>query len=798
MAVGKFRLRERIAGLSEQANRELRRIQADIQTDLTALFSAGPFSELERSNIEAKVGQFKRVSPRGAMVVTLEAPRRDTQGQDVRIMVESMASGTLSIRAHAGTVNGVALLTLSQPGLVVCTSNGVDNYAVTFAAGSQTTAAVDDIPEFTVVSNPSSGDAQPSTVAMALHSVLARIAGDVVSHPFSTLFGARLTYDTGTGVVSADDQTSALTASDGVTRSGDNFQEETQIAQSVKVNATDSVARPLPLALGGHTFLANIGSGIVARAFSSFFGARLTYDTGTGTVSADDQTSALTASNGVSRVVDDFQLATVNPNETLVNASGSTAVPSGLLTNGHSFLGRFGGNVESRFFSTFFATGLSYDTGTGTVSVTNPAGNLTASGGVSRVVDDFRLADMFGNSIWVKVGSTTGAPTNLSLGTRSLFGRPTTGDAGSLSPSTHTMVGRIAGDIVGHSLFTLFGGANLSYDGAGQASSFTPVQANSLLVNSSQITLNDSATVTWSHSNLSGVSSLTANASVTLPTIGGNTLVGNPTASTAARQAISVFTHSLLCRKGGNIANFSLSSLAGTNMSYNSGTGAFDVSLSAAGRLIAATALSGSGTHNFNASTARIVVELKGGGGGGAGAGTAADKGAAGGGEGALIVVHRTSPGSSMSFSVGGGGSAGGTTPTAGGSGSSSSVTISGSTYTAGGGGGGAQAQGTGGNGMGGAGGSASGATTGRLKAIRGAPGGCTPIINADAATAFLSGAGGGQGGGLARLHDGTEGAGQAGAAGSGGGGSGGFNSGTGAVSGGAGGSGYIVVYEYS
>jgi hypothetical protein len=691
---------------------------------------------------------------------------------------------------------------------------------VTALEGGQTDQEQETTPPFTIEGNSTDTPRVGNGVFMDQHTVLARLDGQVLSHPFATLAGSGLTYDPGTGSVSADDQLAALTASLGVVRELDNIREADQIAQSVKVNATGSVARPVPLPFASHTFFANVGSGIVARSLATFFGAGITYDELTGTVSVDSIAVGLTGSNegleddgsivGIAdNGVSDAKLTDMPANSLKVRLGGAgTGDPENLSLIAHSFPAHVGAGLTAHPFSTLAGSGLSYDPGSGSLSADDQLAALTASLGVTRVVDDFRLDSVSGNSMLANQGATLAPPTPFVIG-------------------AHSLPFRGAGDVGARFIATLMGNG-LSYDPGTELINATltnPVLRLDSVDQGEFSTLDFQATSTieWFGGVFSGNGILTA--SIVANSVGTvemeadsvtNSIAANMPARTFKCQAgaasddaddlpctqfslmgrpgsgdlgpVQLGTHSIPARIAGDIVGYSLANLAGNGLSYNTGTGAIDAS-SSGGALLNVTGLSGSGTHNFNASTNRVVVHIKGGGGGGRGVGASLDTSGGGGGEGGYAIVHRTGVGSSMSFSVGSGGS-GGSGANNGSSGGSSSATIAGSTYTAGGGSGGA-AQ------LGGLGGTVSGSTVGRVARWRGAPGEGLFKIFLDTDTTTRSGAGGGSGAGRGHVDGGSAGAGTSAESASGAGGAAALSLGS-AANGGAGGSGYIVVYEYS
>jgi hypothetical protein len=129
-----------------------------------------------------------------------------------------------------------------------------------------------DIGANTVVTNPTTGSAAPSTTAMSTHSVLARVAGTVVSHGLVTLAGSGLGYDSVTGSLFVGAGT------------------------GIQINADSIQIAPI----ASESFFGNFSAGSAvptARAGSSVAGAGLTYTAGgtlavgagTGiTVNADD------------------------------------------------------------------------------------------------------------------------------------------------------------------------------------------------------------------------------------------------------------------------------------------------------------------------------------------------------------------------------------------------------------------------------------------------------------------------------------------------------------------------------
>lgn len=226
---------------------------------------------------------------------------------------------------------------------------------------------------------------------------------------------------------------------------------------------------------------------------------------------------------------------------------------------------------------------------------------------------------------------------------------------------------------------------------------------------------------------------------------------------------------------------------AGANVTITNGAGTITIAASSgsggAGRLLAVTAFTASGTWTANVSTASAIIEVVGGGGGGAGSSVATNSGAGGGG-GGYSRLYTSSQGASQTVTIGAGGTAGTNAPGNGGTGGTSSF---GALVSATGGAGG-NASGATSFGQGGAGGVGSSGTFNST----GGPGIAGVYITGLSST---SGAGGNSvlGGGAIGVTSAT--------AGNTGGNYGGGGSGAGGVGanvGGAGAGGIVIVYEYS
>lgn len=160
--------------------------------------------------------------------------------------------------------------------------------------------------------------------------------------------------------------------------------------------------------------------------------------------------------------------------------------------------------------------------------------------------------------------------------------------------------------------------------------------------------------------------------------------------------------------------------MAGQVTSYNSGTGALVVSVTATGGsgtvaawTVSVTALAGGGgvspdsivvltsgtSWTCPAGVTKVIGRVEGGSGGGGGGGGVQPGGGGGGGGGALFIATVV-PGTSYTYAIGAAGTAGASTNSFGGDGGYTTMTIGGVTYTGGGGGGGtggSQADGGGG-----------------------------------------------------------------------------------------------------
>lgn len=158
---------ERIEGLSEPAQRELARIQRAIKADLDKALAAPSTPELKSGGYLAVEGEHVRVAPRvGGFTLLLPTSRRDNQGAEVRILVERVDLGTVTVQSVGGTVLGQASAVLDAVGLVIATSNGQGDWSL-LRARPDGLERIGEIADDTMIANVSGASAVPAQRALS-------------------------------------------------------------------------------------------------------------------------------------------------------------------------------------------------------------------------------------------------------------------------------------------------------------------------------------------------------------------------------------------------------------------------------------------------------------------------------------------------------------------------------------------------------------------------------------------------------------------------------------------------------
>lgn len=127
-----------IPGVSPEAAQALLEIQRQIGQDLDDLRRGPKVSSLQRANYTATENEYVRCAPpAGGMTITLPLSRPQNQGQNIRVLIETvLAGGGVSISPTRGTINGLPTINLTTVGLVEFTSDGLGNWLSAWAPGT--------------------------------------------------------------------------------------------------------------------------------------------------------------------------------------------------------------------------------------------------------------------------------------------------------------------------------------------------------------------------------------------------------------------------------------------------------------------------------------------------------------------------------------------------------------------------------------------------------------------------------------------------------------------------------------
>lgn len=558
-------------------------MQEGIKRELDRALRSPRFAEIKTSSYGSSAGEFVRSAPIGDRTITLEEPRRENQGEETRIMVEDLDRGTLTIQAINGTVDLKPFVSPTAPGLIVATSNGVDNWSLTLFVGTGTDGPVGLVDGTTLRGNPLESEELEIPIPLGTHTMLMRGATTIVARALQTFFGDRLAYDEASNTVSAVDQIAALTASNGVVRELNNFREANISAQSLKVNSTNSVARPLPFPLGAHTFLANVGNGIVARTIQIFFGTGFTYDEPSGTLSADATTNPVTAGDGLQAAApNEIRELDVPANSFRFRGDngGLSGVRSDLVLFANEFAARFNNGLTFKSFFSFYSRGLSYDSATETAGLANSTANtmLGNQNGVTAQPVPIQLQNHAlyfrgANNIAARgIASMLGSGLSYSNGAEQISANNQT-DV--LQGNRHvSREGNLFGllDVIAHSFLARQAGTT------GQMTNAT-ISANQVAGRPGSGVIQGTQVLTDMIANLAVITGKIANQAVDFSKIinqNSNSIMGRFQGTNGTASSLSFQTNSFAAREGGTIFNKLLSSLAGANLSYNFGTGAID------------------------------------------------------------------------------------------------------------------------------------------------------------------------------------------------------------------------------
>lgn len=260
-------------GLPELAEDILRKALGDIADRIDGLEPAVD-PAVETSELIMTPGAPRRITPpsTGARAI-LPAPDGGNAGQEFSMLVESPV-GAVTVSALPGRdaggqprdtlINGQTTFTASTEGLVTFVSNGVDRYLThaSGGSGSGSNGNSTDTPGTTVVARTLGYPGPNDNLTLRVNnSILARIAGRLVS------------------LVANENDVLRRVASGAL-----------EFGQLVTANLGDSIVTVAKQAdVAQHTIRGKFTSGTGAledKAISSLLGSGLSYDTGTGVISA--------------------------------------------------------------------------------------------------------------------------------------------------------------------------------------------------------------------------------------------------------------------------------------------------------------------------------------------------------------------------------------------------------------------------------------------------------------------------------------------------------------------------------
>ena len=217
--MARFQPRELREGSTlDELRRQLNEIQRAIASDITALSQRARVTPLLIDGpYAAQYGDLVRVAPpSGGFRLILPPVSLEQPDARVRVAVEG-ATGALTAEAVGSTVNGAdTLVFLPGVGTIefVLTPSGW--YAFSASLFTLPIASLAAQAANTIVANATGSSAAPTAVAVSADSLLARVGGNLVSHPWSTVAGAGLSYSAGALAVAGS--TSIEVASDEVRR----------------------------------------------------------------------------------------------------------------------------------------------------------------------------------------------------------------------------------------------------------------------------------------------------------------------------------------------------------------------------------------------------------------------------------------------------------------------------------------------------------------------------------------------------------------------------------------------------
>ncbi len=177
-----------------------------IERDLSSALGRPKMSEvITAASYAPAFEEVVRVAP-PSTGLALVLPEPNLARLDARVtVVQVAASGAMTVEVVNGTINGATTLAyLAGVGTVefILTPEGWYGWSVSLVASFPLTGLAAQAAN-TIVANATGASAIPTAVAVSADSLLARVGGNLVSHPWSTVAGAGLTYSAGALAVGA-------------------------------------------------------------------------------------------------------------------------------------------------------------------------------------------------------------------------------------------------------------------------------------------------------------------------------------------------------------------------------------------------------------------------------------------------------------------------------------------------------------------------------------------------------------------------------------------------------------------
>lgn len=230
---------QRLQGLEKfpEAERSILAAINGARVDLLRAAGRPVATNLRTTGYLAREEEYVRAAPgTGGMMLQLPKATRNNQAARITVLLESVAHNDLFVQAIGGTVNTATTLQLGVVGRVDFISNGETGWFsersiagstsivesggeyqlaagtgdVTWAQNSTVTTIANDAVTNAKAANMAANTMKvraagttgdPGDLAISTHNIPARIAGDLISHPLTTLAGAALSYDTATGAI---------------------------------------------------------------------------------------------------------------------------------------------------------------------------------------------------------------------------------------------------------------------------------------------------------------------------------------------------------------------------------------------------------------------------------------------------------------------------------------------------------------------------------------------------------------------------------------------------------------------